>query len=197
MNKDFASSQIDRKKLLKAVSYVAIILIVMGAIFIVPRVALGTNTPFLSVSGPSMEPTLNSGDYIIIYNKPFDELVEVSDIIVFHRPSNYDDIIVHRINDTTIHDGKRAIITKGDANSQTDFEYWGWVVTEEDYIGTYTGIRVPYLGYLALLFPSPINYLLLVVILFVIFFIELYPFEEEKKDTMKIYLIYHLNLTHR
>ncbi len=176
-------------------SYVAIIIIVMGAIFIVPRVALGTNTPFLSVSGPSMTPTLNQGDYIIIHNKLFDEL-EVGDIIVFHRPSNYDDIIVHRIYDITIHDGKRAIITKGDANSLTDFEYWGWVVIDEDYIGTYTGIRVPYLGYLALLFPSPINYLLLVIILFVIFFIELYPFKE-KKDTTKIYFIYHLKITYR
>ncbi|MCP8319107.1 MAG: S26 family signal peptidase, partial [Candidatus Methylarchaceae archaeon HK01B] len=85
MNKDLTSSPIDRKKLLKAMSYVAIIIIVMGAIFIVPRVALGTNTPFLSVSGPSMTPTLNQGDYIIIHNKLFDEL-EVGDIIVFHRP---------------------------------------------------------------------------------------------------------------
>ncbi|MCP8323043.1 MAG: signal peptidase I [Candidatus Methylarchaceae archaeon HK02M2] len=174
---------IDRKDLFKTVSYVAIILIVMGAIWVVPRVALGTTTPFLSVSGPSMEPTLNDGDYIIIKADTFDSL-SIGDIIVFYHPYDYkNEIIVHRIYDINLN-SEQVLRTKGDNNNYPD----PWYIEEEDYIGKFTGIKIPYLGYLAQLFPLPLNYALVIIILLIILLIELYPLrkEEDKENNMKI-----------
>ncbi|MGQ9468951.1 MAG: signal peptidase I, partial [Nitrososphaerales archaeon] len=158
------SNQKDRKNLLRATTYIIVILSIMSFIWLLPRVALGTDTPFFSVSSSSMAPTLNVGDYIVVMSKDkvsFDSL-SIGDIIVFHNPRNPsdpNDIWVHRLVDIRYNSGQKVLITKGDANERTDLELWGFVITEKDYIGKYTGFKIPYLGYLALLFPPPINYI--------------------------------------
>jgi len=174
------SDRINRKNLLRATTYIMIIIAIMSAIWLLPRVALGTSTPFFSVSTPSMVPTLNVGDYIVVKAEPFNNL-DKGDIIVFYCPINPNDIWVHRIADIKYNFGQKVLITKGDANSGTDLEAWGFVVTEKDYIGKYTGFKIPYLGYLALLFPYPINYIFIIIIIIIIFFIELSSTEKKEK----------------
>ncbi len=172
------NDQINRKNLIKAITYIAILIAIMSIIWLLPRVALGTSTPFFSVSSESMIPTLNVGDYIVIKYEPFNEL-KVGDIIVFHSPINPNDIIVHRINDTKIYIGQEVLITKGDNNLYPD----PWYVEQEHYIGKYTGFKIPYLGYLALLFPFPVNYIFIIIVILIIFLIEFLP--EKKENKMK------------
>ncbi|MEM3708318.1 MAG: signal peptidase I [Nitrososphaerales archaeon] len=157
-----------------------IILAIMSIVWLLPRIALGTYTPFFSVSSESMAPTLNVGDYIVVKAEPFDNL-NVGDIIVFYSPWKSNDIIVHRIYDIRIYDGEKVLITKGD-NNYTNPEPDPWYVKKEHYIGKYTGFKIPYLGYLALFFPYPVNYLLIVFIIVMIFIMELSYRKNEKED---------------
>lgn len=167
--------QIKRKNLLKATIYIMIILAIIGIVWLLPRVALGTSTPFFSVSSGSMVPTLNVGDFIVIKAESFDNL-KVGDIIVFNRPTDSDDMIVHRIHSIDYED--RTIKTWGDANGGVVDP---WTVTEEDVIGKYIGFKIPYLGYLAFLFPYPVNYVLLITIIIIIFLVELSLTEKREK----------------
>ncbi|MCP8308130.1 MAG: signal peptidase I [archaeon] len=175
------SNQIDRKKLLRATTYIIVIIAIMSIIWLLPRVALGTSTPFFSVSSESMVPTLNVGDYIVVKAVSFDELKAddtgyTGDIIVFYKPTNPNEIIVHRIY--SIDYEHKTLRTWGDANGGAVDP---WIVTEEDIIGKYTGFKIPYLGYLALLFPYPINYIFIIIIIIIIFFIELSSTEKKEK----------------
>ncbi len=174
------SDKINRKNLLRSITYIIIILAIIGIIWLLPRVALGTDTPFFSVSSESMVPTLNVGDYIVVKAVSFDELKAgpppVGDIIVFHSPINPNEIIVHRI--CSIDYEHKTLKTWGDNNKGAIDP---WTVTEEDIIGEYTGFKIPYLGYLALLFPYPINYILIITIVIIIFLIELSSEKKEKK----------------
>ncbi|MEM3710379.1 MAG: signal peptidase I [Nitrososphaerales archaeon] len=172
-------SQNDRKSLLKVLIYIMIILAIMGMVWLLPRIALGTSTPFFSVSSNSMAPTLNVGDYIVVKAEPFDNL-NLGDIIVFYSPWNPNDIIVHRIYDIRIYNGQKVLITKGDNNYTNPYPD-PWYVTQEHYIGKYTGFKIPYLGYLALLFPYPVNYILILFIIVMIFIMEL-SYEKKEKD---------------
>ncbi|MGQ9719569.1 MAG: signal peptidase I [Nitrososphaerales archaeon] len=174
--------KIDKKKLLKSAVYIAIVLAITSAVWLVPRVALGTSTPFFSVSSGSMIPTLNVGDYIVVKAEPFDSLA-VGDIIVFYSPWDPDEIIVHRIY--AINHEQEIIKTKGDNNYYVD----PWSVTKEDYIGKYTGFKIPYLGYLAFLFPPPANYIFIIIVLFIVFVIELLPAEKEKVEVSPTVLV--------
>jgi signal peptidase len=176
------SIKIDKRKLLKTTAYIFIVLAIISAIWLLPRVALGTSTPFFSVSSGSMIPTLNVGDYIVVKAEPFDSLSE-GDIIVFYSPWNRDEIIVHRIY--AINYEQEIIRTKGDNNNYVD----PWSVTKEDYIGKYTGFKIPYLGYLAFLFPPPVNYIFIIIVLLIIFVIELFPGEKERVEASSPFLV--------
>jgi signal peptidase len=115
------------------------------------------------------------GDFIVIRAESFDNL-KVGDIIVFYNPENPNDIIVHRIHSIDYEDN--TIRTWGDANGGIIDP---WTVTEEDVIGKYIDFKIPYLGYLAFLFPYPINYILLITIIVIIFIIELSLSEKREK----------------
>jgi signal peptidase I len=114
--------------------------------------------------------TLHVGDIIIIQGVDIQDLktdYPNSDIIVFHRPDNPDELIVHRIVDVTIIDGKRYFFTKGDGNSAPDtwptipktWEYDPWnngnadipqgAVSEDLIVGKVV-MRVPWVGYIAI-----------------------------------------------
>jgi signal peptidase I len=114
--------------------------------------------------------TLDVGDIIIIQGVDIQDLktdYPNSDIIVFHRPDNPDELIVHRIVDVTIIDGKRYFFTKGDGNSAPDtwptipktWEYDPWnngnadipqgAVSEDLIVGKVV-MRVPWVGYIAI-----------------------------------------------
>ncbi|MEM2741783.1 MAG: signal peptidase I, partial [Nitrososphaeria archaeon] len=133
------------------------ILLVITAIMLVSLI-LGTS-PFYYVEGNSMHPTLENGDLIIIYKVDFRSL-QVGDIIVFNSPV-YNVRIVHRIKEIKLIGNEMVLITQGDNNRIPDPGY----VREENYIGKYMGIRIPYVGYIGQILSPPVNYILIIMLL--------------------------------
>lgn len=70
----------------------------------------------LTVSGPSMEPTLHEGD-CVTYQPTGISQVNVSDIVVYGTPCySRDGIVIHRVVGIT----SQGLITKGDSNPLAD-----------------------------------------------------------------------------
>jgi len=85
-----------------------------------------------------MDPALKVNDAIVFDDTiPFDSL-EIGDIIVFHKPTDYERMIVMRIVEV-MDDDPLTFRTKGDANPAsipgTDFP-----ITKEEYIGKVTEV---------------------------------------------------------
>ncbi len=140
------------------------------------QAAFGTQNPFYVVASGSMIPELEVYDVLIVQgHEPFED-IEISDVIVFNRPSDHDRVIVHRVVSVIDYEPK-TLRTKGDANPAsipgTDFP-----ITEEEYIGkvVYT---LPQVGYVTQLLKPPINY---VIIAAVIGFMVLKQMAKKKKE---------------
>lgn len=113
--------------------------------------------------------TLQVGDIIVIQGvDPKDLKTDYpnSDVIVFHRPDNPDELIVHRIVASTTIDGKLYFYTKGDGNPShywpevpKPYEYDPWyssnasipqgAVSQDLVVGKFV-MRVPWIGHLAM-----------------------------------------------
>lgn len=72
--------------------------------------------PFFVISSDTMPPTLKINDLIIIVDGHAFNDTKVGDIIVFKKRAAEDKILAHRVTEITLENGKRVIITKGDAN---------------------------------------------------------------------------------
>ncbi len=112
----------------------------------------------LSLNHP-FERTLHKGDIIIIQGinpATLNTTYPDSDIIVFHRPDKYDELIVHRIASVIIDaNGKLSFYTKGDGNppvkwpaATNEYDYWGPV--SEDLVVGKVVMRVPWIGWVAI-----------------------------------------------
>jgi len=172
-----------RNSIFKAVRSIVIILIGMAAIYIGFTFALGTGSPFFVVSSGSMVPTLEVGDIIIVNgNAGFDDLVD-EEIIVFHEPGFGSKVIVHRI-ENILDDSTREIITKGDHNAVVD----KWRVTDEDYIGKVI-LSIPKVGYLTTFLAPPLNYIVIVLVIAIIFVLEINtkkPQDEQNEEESNV-----------
>ena len=159
----------------------------ISGIFIGLQALLTTPNPFYVVASGSMMPVLNVYDVLVVQscfnfwgfsdsnncfelndNNSFED-IEVGDIIVFHRPSDHNRIIVHRVVEI-LEDDPKTIRTKGDSNPGsipgTDFP-----ITEHEYIGKVVYVA-PQLGYVTQFLKPPVNYLIIagMVIISWIFF---------------------------
>lgn len=147
---------------------------------------IGFPTKFYVVVSESMLPTLKTGDALAISRSnetcsSFDCL-KVGDIIVFDsiraNGSETGKTIVHRIEAIQLDsNGKRVLITKGDANSMP-IQGVDYPVTESMYIGKvvhilpYAGLVLMYLDLLAQVFMNPILYIVIGVMVTAILFLE-------------------------
>ena len=149
-----------------------------------------TDSPYLAVSSGSMIPTLNIGDLIVIqgglngseikagYYNP-NNSSEGGDIIVFHKPGNPSELIVHRVV-RKYYDEKLKkwfFITKGDNNRSED----PWNPVPEDCVLGKVIFKVPYLGSVALFMQSTAGKVLLAVII-VITILWMFLSPEEKQE---------------
>ena len=112
--------------------------------------------PFFVISSDTMLPTLKVNDIITIGDVHMFNNTKVGDIIVFKKPAGEDRIIVHRVSEITNENGKRVIITKGDA-SPVSIPGVDFPIYENNFIGR-VKIVIPQIG---LLLAPPINYVLL------------------------------------
>ncbi len=159
-----------------------IIIVAVGVlvIWIGLQAAFGTQNPFYVVASGSMIPELEVYDVLIVQgHEPFED-IEISDIIVFNRPSDHNRVIVHRVV-SVIDDDPKTLRTKGDANPAsipgTDFP-----ITEEEYIGkvVYT---LPQVGYVTQLLKPPINYVIIAIVIGVMIAKQMAKKKRQKETT--------------
>ncbi len=166
------------------------------------QTALNTPYPVLAVESGSMcvphgmwcagwasldhpfERTLHTGDLILIQGiNPADLNVNYpnSDIIVFHRPTNPNELIVHRIISKQEINGTLYFKTKGDGNGNK------WPETPAYGSDTWTGypngvpqelvigkviMRVPWVGHLALLMRASVGIPLVIFAIVLLVIVE-------------------------
>ncbi|NHV97248.1 MAG: signal peptidase I [Thaumarchaeota archaeon] len=156
------------KPIARAAAYVSITVFLVLIFWAGLTFALGTSSPAYVVSSGSMIPTLNVGDIIVVKDKDSFKSLQVGDIIVFHSPAGDGRVIVHRIYSMNIDQYGVAIYTKGDNNPAPD----GWVVRESHYIGKVV-FTLPYLGRITSIIQPPLNYILILFFIVLIFVVEL------------------------
>jgi len=142
------------------------------------KFAFRTEYPILAVASGSMEPVLYAGDLILvegvqnatdIHAAP-EDADPPGDILVYQGA---EDLIVHRaIDKKEDADGRIVFIIHGDANPDGANEQ----VDEDRIVGRYIGVKVPWLGNIALFFADSevkVAFIALWIILLII--IELAP----------------------
>jgi signal peptidase len=95
-----------------------------------------------TVLSGSMEPTFKTGS--IIAMKPLEKTsnLKKGDVIAFLKDSNT--LVTHRVIDVRENNNQVMYVTKGDNNEEADSE----AVVAQNVVGVYTGITIPYLGYI-------------------------------------------------
>ena len=147
--------------------------------------------------------TLHIGDLIIVQGvNPADLNADYpnSDIIVFHKPGDPEELIVHRIVAKEVINGTIYFRTKGDGNSNTKWpniptpsEYDPWVesipgeenaipgVSENNVVGKVV-MRIPWLGQLVLFMRNSIGLPIVIALIIILVIVEfIVPLLREKK----------------
>ena len=137
-----------------------IIVFVLGVLIIVSlyhylETQFDNPLPFFVIYSDTMTPALEINDLIIVGDGHMFNNTNIGDIIVFKKPAGEDRIIVHRIIETTSENGRRVIITKGDA-SPVSIPGVDFPVNSHNFIGRVKFI-IPEIGFL---FNPPLNYIL-------------------------------------
>ena len=93
-----------------------------------------------AVGSGSMEPTINTGDAILVKKLDKDEIknLNIGDILVYKK---YQKMVVHRIVTIIPDENELLFVTKGDHNNDSD----NYVVSEKEVVGT-TIFRIPFIG---------------------------------------------------
>jgi signal peptidase len=138
-----------------------IIVFVLGILIIVSlyhyfETEFDNPLPFFVIYSDTMSPALKVNDLVIIGDGNMFNFTHVGEIIVFNKPAGEDRVIVHRISEITSENGKRIIITKGDA-SPVSIPGVDFPINSQNFIGRVKFV-VPEVG---ILFIPPINYILL------------------------------------
>jgi signal peptidase I len=178
------------------------------------QVVLNTPYPALAVVSGSMcvpydgacdgwthpfDHTLHIGDLIIVQGVDPEDLnanYPDSDIIVFHKPSNPDELIVHRIVAVDERNGTLYFYTKGDGNGfdkwpatpqTTEYDPWnsGRGVPENLVVGKEV-MRIPWIGHIVLFMRNSIGLPIVVALIILIIIVEfVYPLLKGKKSPEK------------
>src|SRR5699024_1778085 len=109
-----------------------------------------------TVLSGSMEPGMQTGSTSAIKTPEPSYPVKKNDVITFITEE--EKIRTHRIDEVRKDDG--SYVTKGDANDAADLE----PVRQENIIGIYTGLTIPYLGYVSTFVNSKEGLALLLIL---------------------------------
>lgn len=137
---------------------VIIIVLIIIAFTIVSAKVKGQDPSFLgyqikAVLSGSMEPEIQTGSIIII-EQTHEDLLKVGDVVTFLTKENI--LVTHRI----VEKEENTYITKGDNNNGNDVE----PVLSQNIIGKYTGITIPYIGYIMVFANSKLGSALLLIL---------------------------------
>lgn len=193
---------------------IGIIAIIVFGFWFGSQAVLNTSYPALAVVSGSMcvpyngqcdgwshpfSYTLHIGDLIIVQGTDPTNLKSDypdSDIIVFKKPSDTDELIVHRIVDKEDRDGKIYFFTKGDGNSNTkwpnipsssEYDPWnGGNGISEDLVVGKVIMRIPWIGHFVLFMRNGIGLPIVVVLIILLIIAEfMIPILRKKKDVNK------------
>ena len=168
-----------KNEYVKSAIFLVVILGCIGAFWIGLRLYLRTDYPLLAVASGSMEPTLNRGDLIVVQGGLNVDTVNANyttgDIVVFHKPGDPDELIVHRAVDK-VTDGLR---TKGDNNNSADY----WTVTDNDLVGKVVGV-VPLIGHIPLFVHTTMGITIILIVILLLILLEfVFPIARGKPKT--------------
>jgi signal peptidase I len=191
-----------KNEYVQTAAIIGLIALVVLGLWYSAQVILNTPDPALAVVSGSMcipqdgqcngwthpfARTLHIGDLIVIQGvNPADLNADYpnSDIIVFHKPTDPSELIVHRIAAEEVIDGKIYFYTKGDGNpvhlwpdAIQPSEYDPWKVPEDMVVGKVV-MRIPWVGHAILfmqrsLFGLPIVIALIILLVIVEFIVPL------------------------
>lgn len=172
------------KHLLRLVILISIIYAASYGFFLSLRFALGTEYPAVIVKGKSMEPTYYEGDILFLQGVQDKNNIIILDVIVFHNPYNWNDLIVHRVVEIKIINEQLFFITKGDNNLIKD----QWHVQEENIVGRVL-YKLPYLGAFVTAIQSPYGIATIFgLILFIIIIDVLYGYKNKRNSSRIMFL---------
>lgn len=163
------------------------------------KIVLRTEYPFMAVVTGSMVPTLNVGDLVVvqgyadpstIYAKPYPD----GDIVIFWHWSSAEGVIdlVHRAVGEFTYDGKRYLITQGDANPGPDTHYNLTTHARipsnpslpsglpEEYVVGKVIAHAPFLGQVATFMQTPSVRIIIIVLIVALLIVEFIPFSKKK-----------------
>jgi signal peptidase I len=162
-----------KSSIFRTVLMVVVILLVVLVFWLGSQAALNTGYPALAVKSGSMctlqdgacdgwshpfAQTLHIGDLIIVQGvNPADLNADYpnSDIIVYHQPSDPDELIVHRIVAKTQINGTLYFSTEGDGNGAKKWPDESdlvdlWSPISQDLVVGKVVMRIPWVGHLVL-----------------------------------------------
>jgi signal peptidase I len=126
--------------------------------------------------------TLHVGDLIIVQGvNPADLNANYpnSDIIVFHRPGNPDELIVHRIAAEDVVNGTIYFYTKGDGNPTDKWpnpiqpsEYDPWGRVSQDQVVGKVVMRIPWLGQVVLFMRNSLGLPIVIALIIILVIVE-------------------------
>jgi len=139
--------------------------------------------------------TLHIGDLIIVQGiNPQDLNADYpdSDIIVFHKPRDPEELIVHRIVTTEERDGTLYFYTKGDGNGfnkwpatpeRNEYDPWnGGNGVPEDLVVGKVVMRIPWVGHIVLFMRNSIGLPVVIALIILIVVVEfVFPLLRGKK----------------
>ncbi|MDQ1284299.1 MAG: signal peptidase [Patescibacteria group bacterium] len=143
-------------KIFKIIYYLILAVIAVIALTLVLSVFSVGGMKTLVVLSGSMEPAIRTGSVILV--KPAAEY-KVGDIVTFGESGKSKTPTTHRIFEIKEVDGKKAYVTKGDANNSPDQK----TVSQGEIIGKLiTG--APYVGYAVAAAQKPVGFVLIVIV---------------------------------
>lgn len=113
---------------------------------------------FKTVLSGSMEPTFKTGSIIAVKQVADATKLKKNDVITFADGPRR--IVTHRITKVIEQDGQIMYQTKGDNNKHADAN----AVLPKNIIAVYSGITIPFIGYLLNFTASPMGVALLLVL---------------------------------
>jgi len=165
-------SKVLKNELVKTLLLMCLVVIGVLVFKTVLDAALRTDYPMHTPISPSMVPTLNIGDLLIVEGVSSSQDINADpsngDIIIFRKPYNPSEFVVHRaIEKSQTDNGESYFITKGDNNSARD----PWQVKEDDIIGKVIW-RIPLLGYIKIFLGTTVGMIVTIILFLILFLLE-------------------------
>jgi signal peptidase I len=167
-------------KVSHAAAYAVLVLLVVAGTAFLLNSRVGGIQVYDVYPTPSMRPTLEIGDLVVVQAVPYSS-IKIGDVIVFAEPAPgggcLDIDIVHRVVNIT----SEGLYTQGDnrfTNPRPD-EPDSWPPVPPECVKGMVVVALPFLGRISEAFPPPINYLLVAAIVLLIFALELYSSRRE------------------